>query len=854
VREFLSPNQYFKTFDDIFDELDEIFSTDSRVFDDLIKNSVKNLIHVSSECDFRIDTGTFRLPEYRLTEEQSKNFEDKHELFWYLIEKGLREKVSEDKIEEYRERVDREYAIVSMGDRLEDYFLILWDIIDWCHQNDILVGVGRGSSGGCLIAYLLDIVKTDPIEYDLLFERFLNENRVKKSLPDIDSDFEGLRRDDIKEYMEQRFGKLNVCSVGTYANIKMKMAIFDLSKMNNVDVGTARMMTSIMSDLDNDGTDWSDLFRLCTTSSKLKTFVKKNSNIVNDSRLILMQPRSASVHACATIITPEEKTIFEWFPIRKMQNKSGDEILVSEWEGFYLDKAGFLKEDILGILQLDKFAYIRRLVRDNTGEDIDIYKIDKDDRRTFEYFHNGWNEDIFQFGTRGLKSFSKEVRPDSIEELTAMNALYRPGAMKSNAHNDYVSIKFGKKDPEYDYMLRDVTESTYGLYLYQEQTMLAAQKLGGMSLTDADMMRKVMLGRGKKQQADKFYIYMNKFIEGAEKNGCDSEEAERIWEKLEAFAGYGFNRSHAVAYALTGYIGQYLKVHYPIEFWTCAFSFVSSGKKDEKIPAYISEIHQTGDIKMLPPDINKSGDGFSPDFKTNSIYWSLNSVKQCGDKAVEQLVNDKAENGDYFSFAEFLSRNVKKGSKVTKQVIEHLVMSGAFDEIENITHSKERYALIESYREDYKIKVDKTKDIFSLNEDRVGFNWWWNLQQKTLCGFALFDFRLMCEEYMDTSNTYMDPISIAEQESVGQYIKTGGYINEIRVKSTKKGEYAEVILDNNFEFSTIKFWQDGWSAAKRLIENKEKSILLISGKVIYDNYKKMNVLNVNDNSEITVLD
>ena len=253
IREFRSCNQFFKTFDDIYEELDRLFLKDSKTFDHLLERSTQNLLIVAKECDFKIDTSNFYLPEYRLTEEQSEKFSDKDDLFLYLIEEGLKKKVHSSKIDKYRERVDEELRVINMGDKLIDYFLILWDIIDWCHTNDILVGVGRGSSGGCLIAYLLDIVKIDPIEYNLLFERFLNENRVKKSLPDIDSDFEGLRRDDIKSYMESRFGRFNVCSVGTYANMKMKMAIFDLSKMNNVDVGTARMMTSIMSDLDNDG-------------------------------------------------------------------------------------------------------------------------------------------------------------------------------------------------------------------------------------------------------------------------------------------------------------------------------------------------------------------------------------------------------------------------------------------------------------------------------------------------------------------------------------------------------------------------------------------------------------------------
>lgn len=1134
-REFKSENQYFKSFDDIFSELDSMFDKDSNTFDLLIESSLKNLMRVVKECDFTIDVSNFHLPDYVLTEEQSKKFKDKQELFLSIIEEGFEKKVPKGREREYRDRLDTELAVIYSGDKLVDYFLILWDIIYWCDNGDILTGVGRGSAPGCIISYFMNITKIDPIKYNLLFERFLNKNRIKKSLPDIDVDFEGVRRDDIKSYMEQRFGDKNVCSVGTYANMKIKMAISDLAKLENIDFATSKMITAILDDIENDGTKWDDIFRLCSTSERLKSFVKHNSNIINDIPLMLMQPRSSSVHACATIVTPSDKTIFEWFPVKKMKNKNDQDVLVSEWEGFYLDKAGFLKEDVLGIQQLDKFKFIINLVKSNRDETVNIYDLDLEDDKVFRYFHNGWNEDVFQFGTRGLKQYSREVKPDTVEELTAMNALYRPGAMKSNAHIDYVDIKFGRKEPEYDYMLEEVTKKTYGLYLYQEQTMLAAQKLGGLDLAEADMMRKVMLGRGKKQEADKFYIYMNSFIDGAIKNGCDKKEAEKIWEKLEAFAGYGFNRcfsahtklkrlgfnksgsafftptieqmfliknskeyarinkhldlhskynrygfgksyslkndrlikndivdirysgeretfkvtlesgltvectdnhkfptsngekelryinlerdlifvnagydsdvtnrftftdnskyldkvdnplmyeyklnsekgklgfqkteitsakllydyiqndkkdyceecgkshnrlevhhknglhgdneqsnlatlcpschkkfhykdfnrnkqgdkglltrlekilkiesvgiqkvydvemadpyhtvvldngivasnSHSAAYAVTGYICQYLKVHYPIEFWTCAFSFVPSGKKDEKIPAYISEIHQTGDINMFPPDINKSGDGFTPNFKNNSIYWSLNSVKQCGDRAVEQLVEDKQTNGEYFSFDEFLDRNVKKGSKVTKQVIEHLVLCGSFDELERIKMSKDRYELIEKYRSRFKIKIDKEKDLFSLNSDVLQYNWWWNLQQKRLCGFALFDFETICDNYLDSNSHYMDAISIQDRENDKVNITTGGYINEIVIKTSKKGEYAEVILDNNFEFITVKLWQDVWDVAKDILRDKEKSILLLSGKVSYDRYKKKSIVTLFEDSDILILE
>jgi DNA polymerase-3 subunit alpha len=849
VREYKSHNQYFKCVDDMFDEIDLLFNIEDDRFQFIFNESIKNLNILCDNCDFQIELNKFHLPDYILTDEQKLRFKDKEDLFWSLIDEGLGQKIKSKDVQKYKDRVELEYSVIIQGERLIDYFLILWDIIDWCDKNKILVGVGRGSSGGSLIAYLLNITNIDPFEYDLLFERFLNENRVKKSLPDIDSDFEGLRRDEVKSYMEQRFGKDHVCSVGTYGNLKLKMAFNDLSRLQSVPISEMKIMTSILDDGEKSGTDWNEIFYLCSTSDKLKSFVKKYPDIINDSRLCLMQPRSSSIHACATIIVPDSKDIFRWFPVKKEKNRNGDEILVSEWEGLQLDKAGFLKEDILGILQLDKIANMIKLVKERKGIDIDFRNIPLDDRKTYEYFGKGWNEDVFQFGTRGLKQYTKDLKPESIEELSAANALYRPGAMKSNAHNDFIDIKFGRKDVEYDYMLEEVTKNTYGLYLYQEQTMLAAKILGGFSLIEADMMRKVMLGRGKKQQADQFYIYENRFIEGSIKNGCSKSEARSIWNKLEAFAGYGFNKSHAVAYAITGYISQWFKVNYPIEFWVTAFKF----SDDKKVANYISEIYRSGDIKIATPEINKSSSEFTVDYDTNTIYWSITSVKQAGEISQQQIEEDKKLNGHYFSFEEFLSRHVRKGSKVTKQIIENLVLSGVFDEIEEIKQPKDRIRLIDFYRKEYKIKIDKEKDQFTTNEDSIDTNWWWSLQQKKICGFSLFEFDLLCETYLAESVPYYDAISIDEEKEKKE-VTTGGYLNELVVRNGKKGEYAELTLDNNFEFVTVKMWQDEWKKVKPMLDGKEKILVLLSGTVDYDNWKKKNVLYMNKDSSICVLE
>ncbi|MCK9544982.1 MAG: DNA polymerase III subunit alpha, partial [Novosphingobium sp.] len=628
VRELTSENQYFKSFDDIFDEFDELFDPLDDSFELYLENAKKNLLKVVNNCNFEIETGIRHLPNYKMTELEKKQFKTNRDLFDYLIEEGFKQKVPKGKEKEYRERLEKEIEVIEYGGVI-DYFLILWDIIKWCKNQDILVGIGRGSAGGALVSYLLDIIQLDPLEYNLLFERFLTKARVKKGLPDIDTDFEGLRRNEVKRYMEHKYGEFQVCSIGTYSSLKMRAAIKDLARIDGISIAEVNYINKVI----EDSSDFTTLFHQGSQSEMLKNFIKKYSNTINNIPLLFKGIRSSSIHACATLILPEDKSVFEFCPVKKMKLNDGDDVLVTEWEGGELEKAGFLKEDILGILQLDKFANILKLIKSNRDEDVDIYHIDKEDKGVYRYFHKGWNEDIFQFGTSGLKAYCKLAKPDSIEDLSAINAIYRPGAMESNAHMDYVSIRDGDTEPEYDYMLKSITQDTLGLYLYQEQVMLASQVLANFTSEEADILRKVILTKGKKGEIEKKEEYKDKFLLGAAKNGCPRDEAIKIWEKMEKFASYGFNKSHAVAYAITGYISQYLKVHYPIEFWITAFTFVPEGRKDEKIPAYISEIHQTGDIKLKPVDINKSGNGFSGDFDNNSIYWSLNSVKQCDDKA-----------------------------------------------------------------------------------------------------------------------------------------------------------------------------------------------------------------------------
>lgn len=846
VREHMSSNQYFKDKEDYFVELSMLFKEEDDRLYYFYQEAVNNEKLIGETCEFSVEVSKFHLPDYILTEEQKKRFKDKDELFWSLIQEGLSTKVDESMYDEYLDRVEIEYGVISQGEKLIDYFLILWDIIDWCNHNDILVGWGRGSSGGSIIAYLLGITNIDSIKYNLLFERFLNENRVKKSLPDIDSDFEGIRRDEIKAYMERRFGLDHVCSVGTYGNLKLKMLLNDISRVHNIPVQEVKAMTSIMDDMEKDGSNWTELFKLAAKSDRLKSFVKRHSNMVNDMRLCFMQPRSMSVHACATIITPDDKPIYNWFPVKKQKNAAGDDILVSEWEGIQLDSAGFLKEDILGLAQLDKFSDIIKRIHANKNVKIDFWGIPLEDKKVFKYFHNGWNEDTFQFGTKGLKKYTSNLKPDSIEELSAANALYRPGAMKSNAHIEFIDIKFGKKDVRYDYMLKEVTESTYGLYVYQEQAMSAAQKLAGFTLTEADVLRKVILTKGKKGEFSKKDEFQEKFVNGAMNNGCSEQEALDVWDKLEAFSGYGFNKSHAVAYSIMGYISQWFKVNYPLEFWETAIKFA----KEIKYPDYINEINKTGDIKIVSVEINKSRDVTFADQETNSIYWSFKSIKQIAEAAAGQLMKDREENGIYFSFEEFYDRHKFKGSKVNKSVFENLIICGAFDTIENISSPSGRMELMVRYW-----NLAKVKEHW-IDVNKAKHDWWWVLQQKKLSGIALFDYKPILDFYI-TDSSYNVPIEdffwkhYAEQK---KKVKLGGVIVDFIERTSQKGEWCKMTIESNYVFISVILWKEQYARLKDMnFQNHIGDLMVMSGEVVPDRYGEDNALQACGDTEIFIL-
>lgn len=641
----------------------------------------------------------------------------------------------------------------------------------------------------------------------------------------------------MKRYIEQKYGKDYILSIGTYGTFKLKNTFKDITRVKGFDSQTCNYVTSFFPEPAQQTPQYFwELFEQACKQRQIYDFIQKHAYVVEELPLILNQPKNSSIHAAGVVIVPKEfGPIYQQLPVREQEG-----ILVSEWEGHFIDEAGFLKLDILGIQQLDKFAEISELIERQLGQKVRFKDIVLDDQEVLQLFREGYNEDVFQFGAVGLKAYCKELQPDSIEDLIATVAVYRPGPIESGTHKSYIKRKNGEEQVESDPGCEEITSKTYGLVVYQEQVMQICQHVAGFSLVEADDIRKG-LGKMKREIVDK---YEKEFLERVVKNGYKKEEMKILWDKMAAFASYAFNRSHAACYAITGYYSQWFKVRFPLQFWTISLQYSA----DEKRPNRISEIRNTSNITVSPVDINKSQLIFQGDIPTNSIYWALPSVKWVGDKVVECILKEREESGEFFSLEEFHQR-VKKYSSVNVRAISHLIICGAFDRIENIQKYQDRYYLLEKF--------------FSylgqpLKEDYIEYKGWseykWVLRQKELSGFGVFDFKYIIHstnlvgkigQYLENSFLLVEDVMDASKE-----VLVCGLIQEFVERNSKNGKFGQVLLRDNTESIYITVWNETWEKIKDSV--RKDKILLLTGQLSFDTYKNQNVVYSNKNTKTII--
>ncbi len=597
----------------------------------------------------------------------------------HISYEGARNRYSEI-TEEIRERIDFElFTIKNMG--FAGYFLIVSDFIRAGRQLGVFVGPGRGSAAGSVVAYCIGITNIDPIKYNLLFERFLNPDR--KSMPDIDTDFDDVGRQKVIDYVVEKYGRNQVAQIVTYGTMAAKMSIKDVARVMDLPLPESNALAKLVSD--RPGTKLHRMLHAPLTakdgespldadySSEDVENAKKLREIYNGKGLptdvlhiaerLEGSVRNTGIHAAGIIIAPKDLT--ELIPV--FTSKDTD-LCITQIEGSIIEDSGVIKMDFLGLKTLSIIKDALQLIRENHGVEIDIDNIPLDDITTYELYQRGDTIATFQFESPGMQKYLKELKPDQFADLIAMNALYRPGPMAYIPR--YVDRKHGLEEVSYDIPeMQEYLEETYGITVYQEQVMLLAQKIGGFSKGDADVLRKAM-GKKDRKTLDKM---KGKFIEGASSKGHPAKVLEKVWGDWEAFAQYAFNKSHSTCYAFVAYQTAYLKAHYPAEYMSAVLNHAGA---IEKLTFFMEECKRMG-LKVLGPSINESLKGFAVN-EAGEIRFGLGGLKGVGENAIENIITERKKDGRYKDPFDFIKRVNQRS--VNKRTLESLIYAGAFDE------------------------------------------------------------------------------------------------------------------------------------------------------------------------------
>lgn len=621
---------------------------DSETFDQCIKNTVD----IAEQCHVTIKWEAplpdFPVPPNHTTDSYLEE----------LVMQGLKRKYGEENITpELKERVKYELGIIEkMG--FSAYFLITWDFIHFAKTHDIPVGPGRGSAAGSVVAYALDITDLDPIRHHLLFERFLNPERF--SMPDIDTDFCIEKRGEVIDYVVRKYGEDKVCQIITFNTLAARNAFKSVARVFGMEYAKSNKTASLIEDtIEGSMIEGSELKNLYDTDPEIK-------RVIDTAKCVEGMKCGIGMHAAGVIIS--YKPLDQIVPVQP----SKDGIIITQYHREILEKMKLLKMDFLGLRNLTMIHKTCKLVKMCQGIDVDINHIPLDDKPTYDMLVRGETVGVFQLESSGMTSLVKKLKPDVFEDLGALVALFRPGPLGSGMVDDFVERKHGRQAITYAHpRLEPILKDTYGTMVYQEQIMQIFQIMADYSLGQADQVRRMMGHKDPVAMA----AQKGKLVEGSAKYGMKKEEAEDLFEKIENFAQYCFNRAHSSAYAFVAYQTAYLKCHYPVEYLSALLSSVAGDQ--DKTQAYIEEALKYG-IKVLPPDINKSYLEYAPDGK--NIRFGLASIKQVGEGVIEEIIKEREANGDYKSIYDYIKRLDTKCSN--KKTLEGLIKAGAFASIE----------------------------------------------------------------------------------------------------------------------------------------------------------------------------
>ena len=801
--------------------------------------AIDNTAKIAARCNVEIEFGVRKLPKYQVPKEFWDSEEEEGEASWrylhHLCYEGLNRRYGSEK-PELTERLDYELSVIrNMG--FIDYFLIVWDFINYAKTNGIMVGPGRGSAAGSIVAYTLAITDIDPLKYDLLFERFLNPERV--SMPDIDVDFCYERRGEVIDYVVSKYGKDNVAQIVTFGTLAAKGVIRDVGRVLDMPYAQVDAIAKMIPKELNITID-----KALKMNPLLKKEYDENSQIkylIDMSKRLEGLPRHTSMHAAGVLIS--QKAVDEYVPL----SRSSDGTITTQYIMTTLEELGLLKMDFLGLRTLTVIQDAVNLVKKNKGVTINLHDIDYNDKQVLDYIGTGKTDGIFQIESAGMKSFMKELKPESLEDIIAGIALYRPGPMDFipkyiKGKNERDSITYECKE------LEPILEPTYGCIVYQEQVMQIVQELAGYTMGQADNIRRAM---SKKKQyvidaERQNFVYGNEEqgIKGCIANDISEQAANKIYDSMVDFAKYAFNKSHAAAYAVVSYQTAYFKYYYPVEFMAALMTSVIDNTR--KVSEYIFTCRQMG-IKVLPPDVNE-GEGVFTAVGDN-IRYGLYAIKSIGRPVVDLILQEREENGTYKTLQSFLERVSCR--EVNKRAVENLIKAGALDGLDgnrqqmitvfstimdNLASEKKKsmsgqmtlFDLVpEEEKQDYEIRLPQLEEY--SKEIKLGF-------EKEVLGIYLTGHPL--EEYEErwrknisavTTDFVLDEETNEVKVKDNQKVTVGGMITEKTVKYTKNNKVmAFLTLEDLVGTVEVIVFPNSYEKYSSLLNEDEK--VFITGR------------------------
>lgn len=807
----------------------EYFKTEQEMrvlFSDL-PEALSNTLKVAESVEsYELDRPVL-LPEFTIPEA----FTNQDAYLEHLAFEGARRRYT-DLSDGIRERLKNELSVIA-GMGFAGYFLIVQDFIRAARERKVSVGPGRGSAAGSAVAYCIGITDIDPIKYKLLFERFLNQERI--SMPDIDIDFDDDGREEVMKYVVDKYGRDHVAQVITFGSMGAKMAIRDVARVINLPLTEANRLAKLVPDGPQVSLTkaYEDIPELREERASGDDQVKKTLEM---AEILEGSIRQTGIHACGVIIGRDP--LIEHIPLATSKET---DLMITQYDGHFLENVGMLKMDFLGLKTLSIIRDALENIRLSRGIDLDMDTISFEDARTFELYQKGETIGTFQFESPGMRQYLKDLKPTSLEDLIAMNALYRPGPM------EYIPVfirrKLGLEPVVYPHpWLEDILRDTYGIMVYQEQIMQAAQVIGGFSLANADLLRRAM---GKKQM-DVMEEQQAHFVEGASRNGVIKEKAIEIFDTMQEFAKYGFNRSHSAGYAVVAFQTAYLKAHYPAEYMAAVLSRNLSDLK--KITFMMDECRRMG-LQVLGPDVNESYLKFTVN-KVGNIRFGLAAVKGIGEGVVEGLVKERESNGLFTDIYDLVERMSLK--TINKKVIESLAVSGALDSVtkfhryqffaedekgQNFIEQLLRYgAKVQDEQGGFQISLfGGTSEVKPVRPEPRPSEPWSTLQQLNLekehvgiylSAHPLDEFRFEIDHFCSASLADLQTIDTLK----GKELRVAGIVTSIEHKITKKGKpFGRMTVEDFSDNHTFTFFSQDYLNFKNFMQPGYS--ILLSGKI-----------------------